>query len=444
MSQDQYSWKILIALVILSSLARFSAFWILGDGLNSDRDNYRRLAETLRRTGIYGWETTTPAGHLTVRPTAFRPPLYPYVLAVLFHRGAVSAYIVGALHLLLGAATVVITFLLAQHYGLGRWSVLAGGLVACDPILVVQSSQVMTETLATFLAAGCLLCLARFNHKESLATAGVAGGMIGLAVLCRPTFLFWFALTSVVIVIRSAHRHRFLYVMAFIGCAMLILSPWSARNYVVFQRAIIATTHGGYTFLLANNPSFYDGLRNGAQDTWDSRPLSEAWQLRWSTQGPDDRVWSDLSSLPRSLKIRNHPDRSEIDDDRFAYRLALRYIREQPAMFVYSCWIRVARLWRLTPHRLNPNESAIRVTARIAAGVWYASMFGLAMLKIVTLKSDFLRAPWLWGVLLCVSFSGVHCLFWSDMRMRAPLMPFVSILAAAGAARLTAQDVRHK
>ena len=71
MSQDQYSWKILIALVILSSLARFSAFWILGDGLNSDRDNYRRLAETLRRTGIYGWETTTPAGHLTVRPPPF-------------------------------------------------------------------------------------------------------------------------------------------------------------------------------------------------------------------------------------------------------------------------------------------------------------------------------------------------------------------------------------
>jgi hypothetical protein len=36
-----------------------------------------------------------------------------------------------------------------------------------------------------------------------------------------------------------------------------------------------------------------------------------------------------------------------------------------------------------------------------------------------------------WGVLLCVAFTGVHAFYWSNLRMRAPLMPFVAVVAAA-------------
>jgi hypothetical protein len=35
-----------------------------------------------------------------------------------------------------------------------------------------------------------------------------------------------------------------------------------------------------------------------------------------------------------------------------------------------------------------------------------------------------------WGVLLCVVFTGVHTFYWSNLRMRAPLMPFVACVAA--------------
>ena len=43
--------------------------------------------------------------------------------------------------------------------------------------------------------------------------------------------------------------------------------------------------------------------------------------------------------------------------------------------------------------------------------------------------------PWLFGVVLAVGFTAVHCVYWTDLRMRAPLVPVVALLAAAGAAR---------
>jgi hypothetical protein len=47
-------------------------------------------------------------------------------------------------------------------------------------------------------------------------------------------------------------------------------------------------------------------------------------------------------------------------------------------------------------------------------------------------------------VLLCLSFTAVHTFYWTDLRMRAPLMPFVALVAAAGLAWLTARRERRK
>ena len=53
--------------VCLSNLSRFS----------SDPDAYRAIAQTLADTGVYGLVGTDGE----VRATAFRPPLYPYLLS---------------------------------------------------------------------------------------------------------------------------------------------------------------------------------------------------------------------------------------------------------------------------------------------------------------------------------------------------------------------------
>jgi hypothetical protein len=57
-------------------------------------------------------------------------------------------------------------------------------------------------------------------------------------------------------------------------------------------------------------------------------------------------------------------------------------------------------------------------------------------LAITTRTTPFARPPWLWATLLIASFATVHLVYWTDMRMRAPLTPALSLLAAIGGRRV--------
>jgi 4-amino-4-deoxy-L-arabinose transferase-like glycosyltransferase len=105
-----------------------------------DPDNYLPLARAVAEGRGLALEG---------RPTAYRPPLYPLVLAPLVVlMGDRPWWGIRVLHLALGAATVALTARAARGGGLtpGR-ALVAAAIVALDPVLVVQGRAVMTETL---------------------------------------------------------------------------------------------------------------------------------------------------------------------------------------------------------------------------------------------------------------------------------------------------------
>ena len=146
-----------------------------------DPDGYRRLAENLVEHGTFG------AGGV---PTAFRPPLYPWLLVPCVAMGPAGRVAIGVLHVLLGVGTVWVAYRLARRCRLGGWSWLAAGLVALDPILLGQSAVVMTETAATLLVALAMLCLGR-ERSSRPPRAGLPRAALcwRLASLCRPELL---------------------------------------------------------------------------------------------------------------------------------------------------------------------------------------------------------------------------------------------------------------
>jgi len=427
-------WVTLMDLMLFGLVIRAVALLVFARELEADPDDYRLLAETFRETGVYGWYDAS-TGVASVRPTAFRPPLYPVVLAALATGGQVTSTVVAGLHWILGTMTILLTYLFARRCQLGRWSFLAAVVVACDPILLNQSCLVMTETVATCLAILALYSLARLADSPNLVSFLLAGGTLALTALCRPSFLPWVGLVSLVLLgPRTKTTTAAIGWMLGIG---IVLSPWIVRNYGTFGRVSATTTHGGYTLLLGNNPLFYEHLRAGGGATWDAAPFSEAWELRRYSDDSGDQLWQHLDENPERYAGGGAPiGRDEFEDDRFAYRLAQHYIGQQPEMFVYSCGIRIARLWQLMPQRRNERESQQMLGMRIAVGVWYAVLALLAVCGIAGLRIKLLRAPWLWGLFLLVSFTAVHTFYWSNMRMRAPLMPFVCVLAAAGVREL--------
>ncbi len=399
---------------------------VLPRSTNPDPDGYLKLAQNLIHHGTFGYDYSG----VTAAPTAYRPPLYSFLLPIC-HVLPGGVYDFGLLHVVLGVITVWATWRLGLQWGLSpRGALLGAALVMVDPILINQSAQAMTETLATCLAALALLSVTRAIERGSFRSTALAGALMGLCVLCRPTFLIW--LTGVVVVlpfyVSFAWRKALLWIGTLAAAAALVLAPWAVRNVREFGVPIITTTHGGYTFLLANNPEFYEYLRSGEWGSvWNAGDYNASWEKEAATH-------------TRSTFYGNFTD--EVGNDARAYQQAFQNIRDEPLMFAYSCLVRVGRLWAVLPHQLSADESPSRRAMRHAVAIWYVFELLLAAIGTWILRKQLLAKPWIWGLLLLVSFTAVHALYWTDMRMRAPLTSVIALLAAQAVVVL-AQPVRR-
>ena len=461
-------------LLALAMLLRAGVLWSQSGNLSSDRDAYLRIAQNLADGHGYASGQSAPA-------TAYRPPFYPFFLAVVLKCGGRSAAI-GILHLLLGTATVLLTYSMGRQLGLGRAAVIAAGLVAVDPLMLQYTTFPMTETLFTFLVtlllavvAGASPCPGSENHAVKLRAVGesktelkpsglylrqaLLGVLFGLCALSRPT-IWIFGLLGCIWWVCSLAWHRSCSITTFVGLQVgdappltpplqrggnkvipsqgdeagsralcflvpgvallavaLTVSPWLVRNLVVFGRPILTTTHGGYTLLLGNNPVFYHEVVEQPWGTvWDDAP-------REQTQ----EVWYDTVQAEMFEEIG--ADAGEPDRDRWMFRRALRNIGAQPVLFLRACWLRFLRFWNIVP--LGTAADSISQPVIWGIGLFYGILTAGVLLGLARLRrADWTR--WMPIVLLLVAFSLVHLFFWSNARMRAPLVPSICLLAAHG------------
>ena len=400
-----------VAVLLLALLVRAGLLVLTPGALTTDPDGYRRLAENLVEHGTFG------AGDV---PTAYRPPLYPVLLGACLTMGDWSRVAIGILHLLLGLGTVGLVLLLGRWLGLGnRITALAGLLVAVDPILLSQSTQVMTETPAAFLATAGLAAVVWTTRRPTVARTLLAAAVLGLGALCRPTLLPFAVLSGMIGVSMSRPAadgvripNRFVLAAVFLLGLTVTLSPWAIRNQRQFGRPVVTTTHGGYTLLLANNPEFYAWLHTGKWgDVW----WADRFNAEWDQRKPHN----------------------ELEADRLAYAEAHETIRSEPGTFVYACLVRLGRFWSPLPHQIAADESPLRRFARYGVAAWYIAelLLVLAWAYQVVRSAPFsLRpSPFILSALVLVAcLTAAHTLYWTDMRMRAPLMPVVPLAAAAG------------
>lgn len=411
---------LLLVLLCAVLVGRHNYLHSHSDQLALDPDGYRAVAWNLyhdhqfaRRGGDFA----------SAYPTAARPVLFPLVLSMGYLFDVDPAWPCGSLHVVLGALTVWAVWHLGRLWNLQPVAcLLAAGLVAVDPILLVFSAQLMTETLATFLAALALIALSRSVTGPSWPWSPLAGLLIGLCILCRPVFLTWLVGVAVLFPWLAMGPHRLRRLGILLAATAVTLAPWALRNYRVFGWPVISTTHGGFTLLLANNPSFYEYLRSAPwESTWDGRATNEQWVSAWQF-------------FPMGAAHAQVPD--EVANDRWAYREAFKNIRAEPAMFAYSCLARIGRLWNVLPHQTSPDEGTARRGKRYAVAVWYAFEFLLAAAGAWFLRGKIFAHPWVWGMLMVLSTTAVHAFYWTDMRMRAPLAVVVALAAAHGLAVL--------
>ena len=264
--------------------------------------------------------------------TAFRPPLYPGLLAVVVRWIGESRQTLQLAGVVTGTVSIVAIGVLGRRVGGSRVGIVAAALAAVSPALIGFDASLMSETLYVPIVAGLLLMTyVAIDRPTPLRWIGV-GALCGLGALTRGDAVVLFAVLVIpsILVLRRPWKFRMLFVAAALAGVALLVGPWLARNQSELGRPTLATLDAGTALAGTNCPAVYEG------------PLLGFWDHECTVRANDARV----SEVERN-------DRLQRDGLKYAFNHVSRWPVVVP--------VRVLRLWGLwdpiTQARLESIES---------------------------------------------------------------------------------------
>ena len=351
--------------------------------LTHDEREYLELAGSL--AAGQGFHYPAPPPGAPAEERYGRAPLYPAFLAGVQLAGGTERLLrnVRIAQSIVGALAILGLAAIARRAAGPRAGVAAAWLVAIYPPFVWTSAFVLTEGLYIALAAAVVLVLGRAidgSPPPSASTSrdasiGIGAGLLaGAAVLVRPAMLFFLLLAGLWLLA----RRRFALCAALAVASLVVVGPWTARNYATSGRPILVASEGGLTF--------------------------------WTGNHPLSRGEGDLAANP-ALKLESrrlraaHPGLSEEALEPVYYREALHAIAADPAWWVGL----LARKLVYTFVPLGPSYTLHSGLYRAGSIVPYLLVlpFGLAGLGRTRREGTWPRALVLFAasaVLVCVLF----------------------------------------
>jgi 4-amino-4-deoxy-L-arabinose transferase-like glycosyltransferase len=247
-----------IALLILAGSSLFGLLFFdsVAFGARAFRaanTGYEQIAQSLAQQGSY-----SAHGH----PTAFRPPLYPLFLAAhIAVFGEAWPMMARASQALMSFGCGYLLAVLSERItGSAAARVLAAVFYAGFLPVQIEAAAKRETVLFVLLSLACVALISA--ERRSVGRMAALGALVGAAFLTRPTGLLLgiVAIATLLAPLRAerpATRVRNAAVVA--GCALVVLSPWYVRNYVVWGVATLSTSSTGswVNVLKGNNPGFW-------------------------------------------------------------------------------------------------------------------------------------------------------------------------------------------
>lgn len=206
--------------------------------------------------------------------STYRPPFYPLFLAgiyAIFGHSQLPVYIIQAL---LGTLTVALTYWLAHNMldNTPVWireaaALSAMGLVATYPSIVAYSGILLSETLFITLLMTALLGIFRLTQPGAKKFTAILTGMVlGLSGLTRTVGLPVSLIALLIFLI--ARRVSWTSAILVVVTALLMIAPWTLRNYAEFGRYVFVDNAAGINMVIGNNDLAKGDYTQGYAETW--------------------------------------------------------------------------------------------------------------------------------------------------------------------------------
>jgi len=320
----------------------------------------------------------------------YNPPLYPVFIAIclsLLGDDQVSVKIVQAV--VDSFTMVLIYFIMKEIFGV-ETALLSAGLLSLYPFSAYLAISVASEPLFTCFLSGFVLSIVYAVRSSKVSHYCVAGFLLGLATLTRGTTQF-VPLMFPIILILLGKRGRdpiFCYTALCLSFVLVIL-PWTARNYVVLDDFIPVATGGGIVVLMGSSEKFL--IIEGK---------AEMYELHMPPTGGKSS-----------------------QNDKFFARAGLErhlvHLQTDPLDFVGFMMRKFARLWYATESGKNHNLILL-------------SQLPIYVFAVMGMIFAWMKGKTAAGVLLCIIayFIALHWLSLPLFRYMIPIMPYIIGFAA--------------
>jgi 4-amino-4-deoxy-L-arabinose transferase-like glycosyltransferase len=188
-------------------------------------------------------------------PAAHVGPLYPTVLALFYAVAGHRPEWVPVLHIAFDLGTSFCVYRVGTLLW-GSWiGASAAGLFFLYPAYWTYDSRIRSEALLTFMVGAWLWTAVICVRMPSMRHYVVAGVLAGLTILCKPAVLILAVLLAGAAWIGTDPlSHKLVRVGAYGAVCLLVVLPWSIRNYVAFHEVIPVSAGIGAGLWMGSDP----------------------------------------------------------------------------------------------------------------------------------------------------------------------------------------------
>ncbi len=389
-----------IVLFCAAAVIRLAYVATLPSSLRFDEAYYQDMADHLLAGDGFTFSFSAWHTGLPCRPTSVQEPLFPMLLAGVYHVFGIHNYLAArVVQCIISSFTVICVYAISLLAFDRPKALLAGSFAAIYPPLVFFNGYLMTETLYIAFLAGMILFAALTANSQSRLSACATGVLFGLACLTRgliqaflPGLLVWLWLA-----LRCQWRVRIGTCLLVMIGGVLAIAPWTIRNYAVHKAFIPVTTKGGWVLYFYTYPA----PNLNFNDRWD--------EIR-------------IPSMPSSY--------TEIQRNQEFTRLAMKNIRNNPRLMVRFAVAKLADFWNPLLKGWHPVLSLLNICTFGIATAFAASR----LIPALRLRQVAPIPLLLW--LIIGYYAAMATLFTGGGKARLPVEPFLIVLASDGVVAL--------